>query len=211
MRPTLVSILVLLIGLGYSVVRYVALGPVNVDQIPAYISNKALSLAGLILIAMSLSARMLSQRIGGLRFLREDRKSLGMIGLGMTGVHALLSLMLLNRTYFTKFYDTASGLMTWQAELSMLAGAAGMAMLIWQSQINGSQTPGTGWGASSRRRRIGLVVLALTFIHVAAMGYAGWLVPGTWHGSLPPITLLSAIIAGLAIIVVAIPRKDDKP
>ena len=203
MRPAIASSIVLLLCFAYAVARYVVFGEVSPDHLGVFIMNKALSLAGLLLIALAVGARPISRVLPAAGWLREDRRAIGMAGLGYAGIHTVLSLMLLGPGYFAKFYDTQSGLMTAAAEWSMLAGAVALALLIWQSRING----GAQGNASAQRRWLGTGVLALALAHVGFMGWPGWWTPNTWPGGLPPITLLSAAVALLGVALGLLPRR----
>lgn len=201
MRAAMVTSIVLLLCLTYAAVRYIVFGEVSPDQLGLFVMNKALSLAGLVLIAMAVGARPVAEALPRFGWLRDERRALGMTGLGLAGVHTVLSLMLLGPGYFGKFYDAKSGLMTAAAEWSMLAGAVALALLVWQARI-------TGGGAASRhRRRLGTGVLALTLAHVTLMGWPGWWTPGSWPGAMPPITLLSAGVALIGVVLGLAPRR----
>lgn len=100
-------------------VRYNIFGDVAPVQLPLHVANKGLSFAGLILLGWS--------RCSGDP---ARHRELGILGMGLTVVHVVLSLAILNPAYFGKFFHP-SGLMTWQAELSMLAGALGFLAICW--------------------------------------------------------------------------------
>jgi hypothetical protein len=173
--------------LAYAVVRYNVFGGVAPDQLPVCIANKAFSFAGLILLGWS---RCSSNSV--------RRRELGITGLSLTFAHVVLSLVILKPAYFGKFFHP-SGLMTWQAELSMLAGALGFLAMCWLffRSKNAKEQP-EGANRGSLQHLLGRGVLVLAAVHVAAMGYAGWFTPDMWCGYMPPITLLSFLIAVIA-------------
>lgn len=195
MRTALLTAAVLLLCLLYAVVRYNILGPVPADQVPLYVTNKAISIASLILIAIAFTAR----RIGPgspLSWVRQDRRALGMTGLSLALLHTALSLMLLNPTYFAKFYNEL-GQFTALAGASMLTGGVALVLLLVQGRIKaGGEADHT---ARRRLRTCAIGVLLLTAAHVLFMGLPGWLTPGKWYGYLPPITLISLVIALIAL------------
>lgn len=201
MRTYVYGSIVLLVGLGYAIVRYIALGGVGIEQLPLYVTNKAVSVAGLVLIVTAVGARPLSGWLPGGGWLLAERRSLGMLGLGLSAVHSVMSLMLLNPGYFAKFYDVQTGRMNLAAEVSMLTGVVALALLVRQSRV------GDGAGGASQLRWLGLGVLALSLMHLGFMGWPGWWTPGNWHGGLPPITLLSAGIALLGLGLGLVPRR----
>lgn len=209
MHPALVSLGVLLASFAYAALRYVVFGDVSVDQLPVFVMNKALSIAGLVLIALAVGARPIAGAVPAASWLRRDRRALGMAGLAFAGVHTVLSLLLLDPAYFGKFYAAGAGRMTLAAELSMLAGAVALALLVWQSRITCGGTAGDDASrrASACRRWLGTGVLALAGLHVGFMGLPGWFTPADWPGGLPPITLLSTGVAVLGVIAGLAPRR----
>ncbi|XAL98582.1 hypothetical protein OT109_13455 [Phycisphaeraceae bacterium D3-23] len=180
-------------------------GDVLPAQLPVFVANKALSLAGLVLIALAVGARPITALLPMAGWLRQDRRALGMAGLAFSAVHAVLSLILLGPAYFGKFY-TATGQMTAAGEWAMLAGAVAMALLVWQSRIAAPSEPGVPNRAAAHRRALGLGVLALSLGHVGFMGWPGWFAPADWPGGMPPITLLSAFVALVGVVLGVVPR-----
>ena len=47
----------------------------------------------------------------------------------------------------------------------------------------------------------GITALTLSALHVAIMGFEGWLTPREWHGGMPSITLVSVVVFGVGMIV----------
>ncbi len=164
----------------YAVVRYHVFGDVSWAQAPVYVLNKSVSWLGLLLFGMSMLSRE--------KFMRRYYGTRAVVALGG---HVVLSLMILNPSYFAKFFGD-SGLMTFSAELSMLAGVIGMVFLAGLFYVNGLEKKSS---TESLRIGWGRAVLWCGAVHVAAMGYAGWLAPRTWYGYLPPISLLSFLAA----------------
>ncbi|MEM1355640.1 MAG: hypothetical protein AAGH88_12240 [Planctomycetota bacterium] len=209
-KPTLLIATVLGVCLAYAVLRYNLLGPVPPDQIPLYIANKAISVASLVLIAIAFAARRIPAD-GRLVWVRASRRFLGLTGLALALLHTVLSVVLLNPTYFGKFFKDNHQFKA-SAGLAMLAGAIALTLLMIQSRIKAS--PGTDLAKMSAQsgprrtlRRLGVGVLILTAGHVAFMGLPGWLTPGEWYGSLPPLTLISLLIALAALGVGMMPRR----
>jgi hypothetical protein len=176
-RSWIVAAQVMLVAMGYAVVRYVLLGGVSADRLPVFITNKAVAVVGLVILG---AASLVSG---------AQRAAFGAIGFGCVLLHLLLSLSVLSPAYLAKLY-TADGRFTAAAEWSMLAGAVAALVLYMLSTAPAKPT-----GARSLRPGAGQLVLALTAVHVLAIGYPSWSQPNTWPGHLPPITLLSFVIA----------------
>jgi hypothetical protein len=169
--------IVLFVSMVYAIVRYVVFGGSATAQIPLFIANKAIAVAGLVMIGWASLAR------------GPRRKSYGTTGFLLTLLHVLITLLILNPLYFGKLFSK-NGFLEGRAEVSLLAGALGMLLLYVLST-----TPSRDEDTRSLIPRAGRVVLALSALHVLAIGYPAWGTPAAWPGWLPPITMLSFILA----------------
>jgi DMSO/TMAO reductase YedYZ heme-binding membrane subunit len=175
--------LIFLLALIYAVLRYHVFGGVPWASLPLYTTNKAVSLAGLALLA----AAYLVRRSGlAVRF--------GLTGLALTAVHVLMSLALLDPAYYPKLYNLAK--LHLAGEIAMLCGCVAAILLALPAIAS---LPALAEALGRRRwsacQRMGYAALAITGIHVLAIGVPGWFAPATWPGGMPPITLLSFLIA----------------
>ncbi|TNF29727.1 MAG: hypothetical protein EP329_15075 [Deltaproteobacteria bacterium] len=177
MRTTLLT---LLGSACYATVRYHGFKGVPWADWPTYTLNKILAVSAVVLLLLAAFRR------------RRGAASAGPLlahTAVLTALHVTLSLVLLSPAYFAGYY--AAGKLTAVAGVAMTAGAGA---LVWMMR-----GPLTG-----REARGGLAVLAaLTVAHTAVQGFEGWLDPGRWPGGLPPITLLSTILAAAALAVAA--------
>jgi hypothetical protein len=174
---------VFLASLAYAVVRYNVFSTVEWQQLPVFVTNKAISVAGLAMLGIS---RVVVDK--------GRRKQLGLVGAAFSGLHVLLSLMVLEPSYLAKLY-LPSGTMTGSAELSMLTGAVATVLLGWLLYATVQRPLEVQSSGTSLVRGLGRFVLVLVAAHVAFIGWAGWLDVAKWPGGLPPITLLSFAIA----------------
>ena len=165
----------------YAVARYNVFG--GVSGSPVWVLNKAVSVAGLGAIAASYCTR----RPGWPR-------RLGIVGAALTALHIVMSLAVFDAVHYPKILRaggwTSAGIVSIAAAI-----AATLVLLVplWATRRTVRQRLGEArW---RRVQRLGLFVLALSAIHVAAIGYSGWASPSGWPGFLPPITLISAAIA----------------
>lgn len=181
-------------GLAYAVVRYNVFKGVPWEQLPVYVSNKAIGLVGLLLLGLS---RIVVDK--------RRRRGLGLAGAGFVALHVLMSLMIARPEYFPSLYN-AAGQMTGSAALSMLAGALGSGALLWLFHSTKVRP------VEGQRQRVSLVpglgraLLLFTAVHVALIGVGGWFDVGSWPGSLPPITLLSFAIATALFVMPKVKR-----
>ncbi|MDO8836112.1 MAG: hypothetical protein Q7V01_10975, partial [Vicinamibacterales bacterium] len=100
-------------------------------------------------------------------------------------IHVSLSLALYGAAYFPAFF--VDGRLTWQAGVSLLAGAIA---------AGGAGAIRAPHGLAAPVRMVGGLTL-LVGVHAGVIGYANWFTPASWPGYLFPITLVS-FVAGLA-------------
>lgn len=170
------------VSLAYAIVRYHVFADVPWEALPVFVTNKAISVASLVMLGMS---RIVVDK--------TRRKRIGLIGAALAGLHVLLSFVVLQPAYLAKLYGP-TGTLTGNAELSMLVGAGATILLGWLLYATVLQ-PVEQQTAMSLVRGLGRAVLILVAAHVAFIGWTGWLDLSHWPGRLPPITLLSAAIA----------------
>jgi len=170
-------IIILLLGTIYAIVRYNVFADVSLEHLPLYVLNKGISLGGLVFLVMS-------------RFHKDPqiRRYRGLAGFFLTALHVFISMQILHPGYFAKLF-LRSGSMNWRGELSILAGILGFAMLciLYHAAANRSSRP--------MPRFILKLALLMVTLHAGVIGYNHWLQPHRWPGHLPPITLISCLIA----------------
>lgn len=180
----------------YATIRYTVFKGVEIAHFPLYITNKIISWSGLIFIAISYIAGRRNKKDGHSDF----AKRAGLIGFMLIVGHIIISVVILNPAYYPGFYSGEQ--MNFSAELSMLAGvialfAFAIPAINSVSVIRLSLHPET-WQS---RQKVGYAGLLLAAIHTVFMGYSGWLNVSGWPGYLPPITLLSTIIALIPLLL----------
>ena len=189
-------------SLIYAVIRYHIVGDVGWRHFPLFIFNKATSLAAITFVAAS----YLIGKV--IRWHDHDRqlrlvviKFCGLMGFFLAGVHALLSLCLLTPAYFAKYFDDA-GRLNLQGELAMSVGVVALFFLMAPAITTLPMMPkalgGQRW---KRNQRLGYIALMLLVVHLVVLGLKGWLAPKGWHGGLPPISLLAALVALAPLLV----------
>jgi len=183
---------VLAASLAYAIVRYNAFGSVSWEQLPLFVGNKAIAVTSLVLLGMS---RVVADR--------ERRKDLGLAGLAFALVHVLLSFVVLDRAYLPAQF-TDAGKLHWGAEVSMLVGAIATALLLWLAYATLLRPIDRQAHATSLLPGIARWMLVLVAVHNLALGYAGWIDTERWPGTLPPITLLSFLLAAAFCVM---PRR----
>jgi len=172
-------------ALAYATVRYNVLKGVPWSDWPGYIVNKALAVAGLWLLAWS-AWRKLAGR-------RSTRVPMGWAGCLILS-HVLVSLGLFGSVVFPKYF--ADGKVNLVGGASLLAGALAVTLLEIGARC------ASAWPRRTWLRTLAAVI-ALSALHTALPGFAGWFVPREWPGSLPPLTLLACAPAAAIAVSVA--------
>lgn len=209
-----VTIFVIVVGLSflYAVVRYNLVRSVPFDNVPLYISNKAIALSATILIGLSFLLGPLA-RFWPNQFVPHLplRKHLGVFGFALAALHAVASLILLTPAYYPRFFESG-GKLTFTGETSMLFGA--LAFLIFAA-ITVSSLPGIEKQLDPNKwkfvQRLGYLAYVFVLAHVFIMGYRGWFRPESWQYGLASISLISAMVIILVllmrVLVVIFPRR----
>lgn len=175
-------LLVFLLTSVYTVSRYIIFGNVSPVQLPAYLLNKSVSLASVVFLFLAATNNG-SEQI-------EKMKFWGKTAFQSAVIHILISLAILSKAYYPKFF--ALDKMNLTGELVIMFGVLA-AFLFWRV--------GTTTRGLSYRRWLRIYSLILVSGHLTAMGLAGWLVPGKWNGGLPPISLIAFALAIISIIL----------
>lgn len=120
---------VILFSIGYAIVRYHIVGPVEWKDFPFFILNKGISLAAFILLTFNFAFGPLNNL--GVKIPQgwlDARKAMGMTGFLLVLIHALISFMLFSPSVYGKFFE-ADGTLTMLAGLSMLGGVLAFVVL----------------------------------------------------------------------------------
>jgi DMSO/TMAO reductase YedYZ heme-binding membrane subunit len=186
----------------YAIIRYHLVGDVAWRHFPAFILNKATSLAAVVFVAASY---LIGKTI---RWYEDDKrlrlvviKFCGLMGFSLAAIHAVLSLSIWTPAYFAKYFDEA-GQLNLQGELGMAAGIVALFFLTSPAITTLPMMPkalgGQRW---KRAQRMGYVSLLLVAVHLLVLGLKGWLEPQAWPAWLPSISLIAFVAAVIPLIV----------
>lgn len=195
-------------SIAYAVLRYHVLGPIPWKDFPFFVLNKGVALNGFILLILNFSLGPL-KTIGGpvpVSYLNA-RKSIGMTGFLLVLIHVLMSFLMFRPTVYGQFF-LVDGTLTLNGGLSMLGGILAFVTL-WAYNLS-FQTflrEDTKFIKFITSRRFMLGAMLFTLIHLFFMGYKGWMSPSSWHGGLPPISLVSFILFLLGYVINLLGRK----
>jgi hypothetical protein len=190
----LIIAITLTLSIGYAILRYQIFGPIPWKDFPFYILNKGVSLSAFILLTFNFSFGPLNNiGVNVPDSWLNARKSLGMSGFLLVLIHALISIMLLNPTVYGKFFEE-NGTLTLLAGLSMLGGILAFVVLwgynlSFQTHLREDKV----FIQFITSRKLLLIAMTLGAVHLFFMGYKDWLNPSSWHGTLPPISLVAFV------------------
>lgn len=173
---------VLLLTATYAVMRYAGFGDVSLTHLPGYLLNKGISMAAVVALFMAAQGLMRSQH--------DTSRFWSRASAHLAFVHVLLSLALLSKGNYPKFFDGDRMNLTGEGMLLMGVLATYCFWRLGATQLQ-----------LSLQRTLTKLVCALVAGHLLIMGYGGWLQVEKWHGGLPPITLLCFIPAIYSLIV----------
>jgi hypothetical protein len=173
---------ILAISFAYAVIRYVVLGPIEPTHIPVFVLNKSISLASVILMFRA----ALFHRAN----LDEGVRAWGTAALHGAYIHVLLSLSILSASYYPDFFD--GEMMSLRGELVIGFGVLAL-YGFWLIRRNRSV-----WAMTKGLQAISALALAG---HVFTRGYVGWLDVSAWHGGMPPISMISFLLATASLFI----------
>ncbi len=200
--------IVLVFGLAYAIVRYHIAGPVPWKDFPFFILNKGISLSAFLLLTLNFGLGPLNNL--GAKVPEgwlNARKALGMTGFLLVLIHALMSFMLFSSSVYGKFFE-ADGTLTLLAGISMLGGVLAFVVL-WGYNMS-FQTflrEDKAFIPFITSRKFLLFALLLGGVHLFFMGYEGWLNPASWHGGIPPVSLVAFAFFAVGYVINLFGRK----
>ncbi len=212
-RPKIITTLaILIVVFAYAIIRYNVIKGTAWEQLPLFISNKAISFSAVVFIALSYMLGSLA-RFWPKTFVPalDLRKFFGLLGFGLAALHGLISLLIFTPAHYPKFFSI-SGKLNLIGELSMLFGVLAFFVFVVVAltsfpSVAKSMDPGR-WLAVQRLGYLGLILI---FFHVLTMGFEGWLKPAGWPGGLLPISLVAAIVIALVLLLkitaIVFPKK----
>lgn len=197
-----IILVVLVLSLGYAILRYHIAGPVPWKDFPMFILNKGLCLAAFILLTLNFAlgpAKNLGIPVSAGWL--NARKALGMSGFLLVLLHVLMSFLLFSPAVYGKFF-AENGTLTLYSGLSMLGGVSAFVVL-WAYNMS-FQTflrEDKAFIQFITSRRFMLFALLLGAAHLFFMGFEGWMKPAGWHGGLPPISLVAFTFFALGYVI----------
>ncbi|MBU0473037.1 MAG: hypothetical protein KKF62_02610 [Bacteroidetes bacterium] len=173
-----------IVSFGYAVLRYNFFGNVPLEEIPLYITNKAISLTVIFLLLFSIQKTSL----------KEARKKLWKLIFILTSIHVFISFRLLGPEHYQKFYfENELNIIGYLTIFFGITGFVGF--LILRSDNLLPTENGKLKIPNSLKNVIRTIIPIFILGHLFSMGIYGWLSPNKWPGFMIPISLIGFILA----------------
>ncbi len=199
---SMIIALTLIFSMSYAIVRYQIFGPVPWKELPLFILNKGISLSAFILLTLNFSLSPLNNL--GIKVSENwlnSRKIIGISSFFLLVIHVLISFLLFQPAIYGKFFE-ANGTLTLFASISMLGGILAFAALwIYHQSFQSLASEDNEWTPFITSRKFLLLIMLLGATHLFFMGYEGWLNPSSWHGKMPPISLVAFVFLVIGYII----------
>lgn len=193
--PLVEASIILLLCLLYSIIRYNIFAEVEWIDLPLFVFNKALALSSLILFAHFQFSKN-KPNSGDKKYLRE-------YAIIFIVLHILISAVILTPEYFPKFFNLQK--LNVIGVLSIFFGILAFGLLLPLINKNGFKEI---YNRFKSKQTVGNIFFTLTAAHVIIMGFKGWFEPNTWPGGLPPITMISFVVAVFPLMSNLMFRKN---
>lgn len=180
-RFFLTIISIFLFTLIYSIIRYNIFNDVPWSQFPLFISNKAISFSALIYLSIFIVLKKNGYALLSIKF-RKFAKNLVFI-------HLTISVILFSQIYYPKYFDGER--INFLGQISLFSGIVSLGFF---NSINRFKNR-FGNSVEILNKFGSELLLIFISIHLIASGFEGWITPQQWPGYLPPITLLSFLVA----------------
>jgi len=185
------ALLALLASVFYATVRYNVFKGVPWADWSTYTLNKALALAAILLLTVSVIRKRRAESGSQARVLE--------MAAVFTALHVAVSLTLLSPAYYETFFR--NGKLTAAAGLSMTLGSVGAVAMVVIARVSAHRSSDRGI------RSLALLTFVIG-LHAMLPGLAGWFAPATWPGMMPPITLISFVLGLTAAAAALLPTRS---
>jgi hypothetical protein len=202
-----IILLVIVLCTVYTIVRYYIFKGVEWTHFPLFILNKILALSGFILLVLSLALDPYYRKRGPEWF--EIRKYLGRTGFVLVIMHIIMSFLLFRPEVYDKFF-AANGNLNSIGEWSMLLGTLGITAYIIIHNSFSHMDEVNRFHRFIRSSLFGITALSLSALHIAVLGFDGWLTPRDWYGGMPSNSLVAVSIFLIGFIIFFLGQSKQK-
>jgi hypothetical protein len=188
-------VFVFVISLAYAIIRYNVFGNVPWDELPLYITNKAISLSAILLLFFSVIQK---------KARKQTSKNIWKIIFIFTLIHIFISFRLFGPEHYQKFYfENALNLVGYITLFFGITAFSGFLILNSDNLLLVNKSKLTI--PTSLKKRSRKLIPYLLAGHLIAMGINGWISPNSWPGFFVPISLIAFVF--IVIYMVKIKRK----
>jgi hypothetical protein len=192
-------VLLFVISLIYSIVRYVVFAPRNLEHIPVFITNKAIAMSAALCFAVAFGLQWRAK--GQPDSAATSEANLWFrAGIYAALLHVPLTLAILRPSYFKEFYS--GDRLSFHGETLVLFGGLTLATIYLVTRANVT---------AIQRWWLSLLFLTTLFLHTLFMGLARGVNMNASHAYLPPMWLLSllGIALGICFLLLARPIQRE--
>ena len=179
---------VFLFTLIYSIVRYNIFSDVPWSDLPLFVMNKAISFSAIIFISIYIILE------------KKDHHELSIkirkYATNLVFIHLTISLVIFTQIYYPKYFDGLK--LSFLGQLSLLAGIISLGLI---NSIRHVKKVKPEYSTSLFSKYGTGILLILISLHLLLIGFPGWITPEKWQGCMPPITLLSFIVAVIPFFI----------
>jgi DMSO/TMAO reductase YedYZ heme-binding membrane subunit len=193
-----IIIAIILIASVYTIVRYHIFKGIGWEHFALLIMNKIMAFSGFILLVLSVGLDPVYRKKGKEWLI--IRKFLGRTGMMLIVIHIIMSFLLFRPEVYDKFFNP-EGTLNAMGEWSMLLGTLGITAYIIMHNSFSNFEEGNGFQNWIRSPIFGILALLISSLHIAIIGFNGWLTPREWHGGMPSISLVSVAIFVIVLIL----------
>ena len=193
----------------YAVLRYNIFGDIAwKGNLPIFVLNKGISLSSFILLSVNFSLGPLKNiRVKISDRLLDTRKIIGLTGFLYAFLHLILSIAVLNPTYYSNFF-IEDGTLSIRGVLSLAGGILSFIFLyVYKLRFEKTLKEQKRIITILSSKKILLSAMLFMGIHLFFIGYTGWSDISIWQGGLPPISLISFIILLIGFIINLLGRE----
>lgn len=189
------------LALAYAIVRYNVFSDVPWSDAPTFVANKGISLASVLLFAVSyLANRRMPANVEARRRRRRLARTSGLTAFWLMVLHVVISLGILDARHYPLLTSPATGITT-VGEICIITGAVGVLVFAAPAVSSTSRiTARLSQAAWRRAQQLGYLALAFTSAHVLAIGVQNFTAVDRWPGTLPPISLISFVACLVPIV-----------
>ncbi|WP_372370878.1 hypothetical protein [Candidatus Uabimicrobium sp. HlEnr_7] len=179
------KVLIVVVAICYSLLRYAWASGVYITNWPAYIGNKAMAFCAVSFLVTALFKKTSNNKEAKEYFYLSSISAIA---------HAAMSMAILHPEYYN-FLFSANNKLNIFGEFTILFGSLGFGIFVTTSQHTFAKD---------------IALLSIIFAHITSVGILKWIEPQRWAYGLVPISLISGTIIIIGAIIRTKAQKKQK-